>query len=60
MKLRMKKEFYQRPDGKWDWRVFASNGNIVATSGGQGYNRRALAEKSFNSIVSAFREGRIG
>ena len=31
---------YQREDGLWDWRVIASNGEIVAKSGGQGFTRQ--------------------
>ena len=38
-------QVYERPDGKWDWRLLAANGKIVATSGGQGYERRRVAEK---------------
>jgi uncharacterized protein YegP (UPF0339 family) len=31
-------EVYRREDGKFDWRARHKNGNIVATSGGQGYD----------------------
>lgn len=30
-------EVYQRGDGLWGWRLRASNGQVVATDGGQGY-----------------------
>jgi uncharacterized protein YegP (UPF0339 family) len=53
------KEFYQRLDGKWEWRIKSSNGNIIATSGGQGYNRRVDAEDSFETLKRAFVEGRV-
>jgi len=33
-------EFYQRTDMKWAWRMFARNGQIIATDGGQGYENR--------------------
>ena len=34
-------EFFTRTDGKWAWRLIASNGqDIVATDGGQGYENR--------------------
>ncbi|HEU4864621.1 MAG TPA: hypothetical protein VFT76_00110 [Actinomycetota bacterium] len=33
-------EVYRRSDGLWDWRRFAGNDEIVATSGGQGYTER--------------------
>ena len=31
---------YRRDDGLWDWRRIASNGQVVATSGGQGFSER--------------------
>lgn len=31
---------YRREDAKWDWRRRADNGDIVSTSGGQGYENR--------------------
>ena len=33
----MRFEVYKRSDGAFDWRAVATNGQIVATSGGQGY-----------------------
>jgi len=39
-KLRTKRvaQLYERPDGLYDWRRISSdNGQVVATSGGQGY-----------------------
>jgi uncharacterized protein YegP (UPF0339 family) len=33
-------EIYQREDRLWDWRVKSANGEIVATSGGQGFTRK--------------------
>lgn len=33
-------EVYEREDGLWDWRRQADNGEIVATSGGQGYTKK--------------------
>jgi len=35
-----KGELYQRSDKKWAFRVKASNGETVATDGGQGMRRR--------------------
>ena len=40
MKPRPYVEVYKRQDGLWDWRLNAANGQIVATSGGQGYTER--------------------
>ena len=36
-------ELYERKDGLWDWRRRAVNGQIVATSGGQGYENEEFA-----------------
>jgi uncharacterized protein YegP (UPF0339 family) len=33
-------EVYKRHDRLWDWRVRARNGEIIATSGGQGFTER--------------------
>lgn len=38
-----KAQLYKREDGKWAWRLVASNGQIIATDGGQGYENRADA-----------------
>ncbi len=34
-------EVYRRTDDLWEWRRLADNGQVVATSGGQGYTRHA-------------------
>lgn len=52
-------ETYKRRDGKWDWRCIAPNKNIIATSGGQGYERKDYCEKTRDSFISAIVEGRI-
>jgi uncharacterized protein YegP (UPF0339 family) len=38
-------EVYRREDGLWEWRRIAPNGQIVATSGGQGYEREHEARQ---------------
>lgn len=43
-------EVYQRSDMRWDWRVFANNSNIIATSGGQGYENRGDAAAMIHSL----------
>lgn len=43
-------EVYERTDGLWEWRRKASNGQVVATSGGQGYTSR------FDVKLAAVRE----
>lgn len=45
-------EFYQRTDGKWAWRLIASNGQVIATDGGQGYENRADCERVGKAIVA--------
>ncbi|WP_194385353.1 YegP family protein [Microbacterium luteum] len=44
-------EFYKRTDGKWAWRLIASNGQVIATDGGQGYENRADCERVGKAIV---------
>jgi uncharacterized protein YegP (UPF0339 family) len=53
----MNAEVYKREDGLWDWRVVADNGNIVATSGGQGYTERNDAREAFERLAAAFASG---
>lgn len=36
----MRLDIYRREDRLWAWRLFAANGNIIATDGGQGYEDR--------------------
>lgn len=45
-------EVYQRADGKWAWRLKATNGYILATDGGQGYNNRADADSMGRRVLS--------
>ncbi len=52
-------EFYRRKDRLWEWRIVAPNGNIVATSGDQGYTRKSGVVKSFEAIKSAIHEFRM-
>lgn len=44
---------YRRKDGLWDWRLVASNGDVMATSGGQGYTERNDAEEGWNRVDGA-------
>jgi uncharacterized protein YegP (UPF0339 family) len=42
-------EMYRRKDGKWDWhRKDGGNHEIIATSGGQGYERLATMQTQLN------------
>jgi len=58
----MKPEVYKRTDGLWDWRLRHENGQIVATSGGQGFTERNDAIEAIIKVVGdvaaeAFTEG---
>lgn len=52
-------EIYQRKDGKWAFRVKASNGQIVATDGGQGYERKASAQSALENLMGGNYNGPI-
>jgi uncharacterized protein YegP (UPF0339 family) len=45
-----KAEVYEREDGLWDWRVKARNGEIIATSGGQGFTDQGDALRSLATV----------
>lgn len=49
----MNVEIYKRSDGKYAWRVVAANGKIVATDGGQGYERRIDAQRMVTRLFHA-------
>jgi len=44
-------ENYKRRDEKKDWRARASNGNIQATSGGQGFENAKDRDDSLQSLI---------
>jgi len=44
-------ELYRRADKKWAFRVKASNGEIVATDGSQGYEAKASAKSTLESLM---------
>jgi NTE family protein len=52
-------ELYQRHDAKWAWRIKASNGQIVATDGGQGYEAKADALSTLENVISGHYHGLI-
>lgn len=45
---------YQRRDKKWGWRATATNGQVVATDGSQGYENPFDAE---NLVRQLFQDG---
>jgi uncharacterized protein YegP (UPF0339 family) len=54
-----KGETYKRADGKFAFRVKASNGEAVATDGGQGYNARADAKSTLEKLMRGDYNGPI-
>lgn len=52
-------ELYKRKDGNWAFRVKASNGQIVATDGGQGYATRKSAESTLTKLLAGAYDGPI-
>jgi uncharacterized protein YegP (UPF0339 family) len=52
-------EYYQRKDGKWAFRIKASNGEIVATDGGQGYNDKANAKETLEKVIRGDYAGKV-
>lgn len=47
-------EVYRREDDLWDWRLKAGNGEIVATSGGQGFTERGDAVEAVGTAGVLF------
>ncbi len=52
-----KGELYKRKDGKWAFRVKASNGQVVAT--GQGYAAKSSARSTLEKLLSGAYAGPI-
>jgi uncharacterized protein YegP (UPF0339 family) len=45
----MKVEFYEGTDGKWYWRIVASNGRVIA-DGSEGYHSESNAKRAFARV----------
>ena len=52
-------ELYRRADGKWAFRIKASNGEIVATDGGQGYESKSDARATLEKVMGGEFDGPI-
>ena len=52
MRAPYKARIYRREDGRFEWQVRHRNGRIVATSGSQGYSRRADAYQSLVNLLA--------
>lgn len=54
-----KGELYKRADGNWGFRVKASNGQQVASDGGQGYSSKADARSTLERLLKGEYDGPI-
>ena len=52
-------ELYKRKDGQWAFRVKASNGQVVATDGGQGYSSKAAAMSTLTKLLAGEYNGSV-
>jgi len=52
-------EIYKRKDGKWAFRVKASNGQVVATDGGQGYADKKRASTTLTKLLGGDYQGPV-
>ena len=52
-------ELFKRKDGKWAFRVRASNGQVVATDGGQGYASKTSARNTLDKLMGGAYQGDI-
>jgi len=47
------RHLYERADGKWAWQLIGDNGSdIIATDGGQGYEKEGVARAMADKIIS--------
>jgi uncharacterized protein YegP (UPF0339 family) len=52
-------EIFKRADGKFGFRVKATNGQVVATDGGQGYSDKADAKSTLQRLLNGDYNGDI-
>ena len=52
-------EIFKRADGKFGFRVTASNGQVVATDGGQGYSGKGDAKSTLEKLLNGDYKGDI-
>ncbi len=52
-------EFYRRADDRSAFRIKASNGQIVATDGGQGYESKSDAHETLEKVMRGEYDGPI-
>jgi len=52
-------EVFKRKDGKWAFRIKASNGQVVATDGGQGYADKKRATDTLTKLLAGTYDGAV-
>lgn len=52
--MRKDQMIYERKDGLFDWRLRDGNGQIVSTSGDQGYETRTGAKRGLENAIEEF------
>ena len=52
-------ELFKRADDKYGFRVTASNGQVVATDGGQGYSAKSDARATLEKLLKGDYDGTI-
>lgn len=52
-------ELFKRADGKFGFHVTASNGQVVASDGGQGYTAKADARATLEKLLKGAYDGEI-
>jgi uncharacterized protein YegP (UPF0339 family) len=52
-------EIFKRADGKFGFRVHASNGQVVATDGNQGYSSKSDAKSTLEKLLNGDYKGPI-
>ena len=51
---------YERPDGKWGWRLTADDeGDIIAIDGAQGYDNELDARAMADKVISGHYRGAL-
>jgi uncharacterized protein YegP (UPF0339 family) len=49
-------EPYLREDGKWGWRLFATNGQELANDAGQGFRDEFDAKRAIRTVILAVQD----
>lgn len=52
-------ELYKDVAGQWRWRLKAANGEVVATSGGDGYHNKGDCADSIGLVMTHARNAQL-